>query len=582
MKLSDFCKLLCAGAVTLLPAGCSDDDIASSLPADGGAIGEANDVFSAAEWYPGGELGTTTNEQGCYENESPWITQNGMTQTFKEGENSFENNFTVATAPFSGLGPAWVRDGCLKCHPSYGHGWRQEEYRADGYGNGYLLVIYRQDADKSYNENGNAIAANAADSYITEVTGMPQTKAMSPFLPPIDEEQIDIQWLPATDEHGNRFPDGETYELIYPEVSIPLSAFNTDPKPAEGYQVRLESTIGMYGTGLIDAIDNDSLIAQYRHEASLGLPLNPSFWNGSDMAAGAWYGPANNAMWAAGGTPEPRIRRFTYTLSRGSLQDGPGANAIWNITNVSRSDRRAFYSTAAWAKAMSENDDVVKAIQAQGASPLSPLHPFYADGTEEGISRRVLEALSLTKTYDATTYARYHEMGFQDEMSDADYYKFMVWHRGLAVPQARDLDKAEVKRGKQLFHQIGCATCHRPSWTTGDDNYWRDAVVAGQGQLPRYAHQVIWPYSDFIQHRLDMKNDVRTGWCRTTPLWGRGLSLQNTGHEDRMHDCRARNEIEAIMWHGYSRRSDAYESTQRFYNLPKADRDAIVAFIRAI
>ena len=49
-----------------------------------------------------------------------------------------------------------------------------------------------------------------------------------------------------------------------------------------------------------------------------------------------------------------------------------------------------------------------------------------------------------------------------------------------------------------------------------------------------------------------------------------------------MHDCRARNEIEAIMWHGYSRRSDAYESTQRFYNLPKADRDAIVAFIRAI
>lgn len=582
MNLSDFCKLLCAGAVTLLPAACSDDDIASSLPADGGAIGEANDVFSAAEWYPGGELGTTTNEQGCYENESPWITQNGMTQIFKEGENSFENNFTIATAPFSGLGPAWVRDGCLKCHPSYGHGWRQEEYRADNYGNGYLLVIYRQDADKAYNENGNAIAANAADSYITEVTGMPQTKAMSPFLPPIDEEQIDIRWLPATDEHGNSFPDGETYELIYPEVSIPLSAFNTDPKPAEGYQVRLESTIGMYGTGLIDAIDNDSLIAQYHREATLGLPLNPSFWADGDMAAGAWYGPGNNAMWADGGTPEPRIRRFTYTLSRGSLQDGPGANAIWNITNVSRSDRRVFYATAAWAKAMSENDDVVKAIQAQGASPLSPLHPYYADGTEEGISQRVLEALSLTKTYDATTYTRYQEMGFKDEMSDADYYKFMVWHRGLAVPQARNLDKAEVKRGKQLFHQIGCATCHRPSWTTGDDNYWRDAVVAGQGQLPRYARQVIWPYSDFIQHRLDMKNDVRTGWCRTTPLWGRGLSLQNTGHEDRLHDCRARNEIEAIMWHGYSRRSDAYESAQRFYNLPKADRDAIVAFIRAI
>ena len=161
--------------------------------------------------------------------------------------------------------------------------------------------------------------------------------------------------------------------------------------------------------------------------------------------------------------------------------------------------------------------------------------------------------------------------------------RFLGIFMGLCgIVEYHHFGRKEVKRGKQLFHQIGCATCHRPSWTTGDDNYWRDAVVASQGELPRYARQVIWPYSDFIQHRLDMKNDVRTGWCRTTPLWGRGLSLQNTGHEDRMHDCRARNEIEAIMWHGYSRRSDAYESAQRFYNLPKADRDAIVAFIRAI
>ena len=36
------------------------------------------------------------------------------------------------------------------------------------------------------------------------------------------------------------------------------------------------------------------------------------------------------------------------------------------------------------------------------------------------------------------------------------------------------------------------------------------------------------------------------------------------------------------MWHGYSRESDAYTSTEAFYNLPKADRDAVVAFIEAI
>ena len=47
--------------------------------------------------------------------------------------------------------------------------------------------------------------------------------------------------------------DGEKYELIYPELNIPVEAFNTDPKPSN-LAFRLESTIGLYGTGLLDAI----------------------------------------------------------------------------------------------------------------------------------------------------------------------------------------------------------------------------------------------------------------------------------------------------------------------------------------
>lgn len=49
-----------------------------------------------------------------------------------------------------------------------------------------------------------------------------------------------------------------------------------------------------------------------------------------------------------------------------------------------------------------------------------------------------------------------------------------------------------------------------------------------------------------------------------------------------MHDCRARNEVEAIMWHAYDKRSHAYSSAEKFYNLPKADRDAVVMFLRSI
>ena len=237
-----------------------------------------------------------------------------------------------------------------------------DRYRANDQGNGYLLVIYHPTA--GVDGNGKKSDAN---SYITEVTGMPQTKAQSPFLPPIDEDGIHITWKKATDEHGNKFADGTTYDLEYPDITIDQDAFNTDPKPSN-YEVRLESTIGIYGTALIDAIDDDSLKAQYAHEAKY-VQLNPGMWAGNDWASSGWYTLADGTK---------HIKRFTYALTRASLQDGPGANAIWNITNVTRSDRHYLYTTAAWAKAMSENSDVIDYIQKYGKPAVSLMHPYYA------------------------------------------------------------------------------------------------------------------------------------------------------------------------------------------------------------
>jgi CxxC motif-containing protein (DUF1111 family) len=282
-------------------------------------------------------------------------------------------------------------------------------------------------------------------------------------------------------------------------------------------------------------------------------------------------------------------------MTRGSLQDGAGSNAIWNITNVTRSDRHWLYSTAAWAKAQSEDPEVISYIKQHGSSPTSMLYPYYADGSEEGIATRVNEILSCTSIGSKDTFEKYLLKGApyhgNEEMSDKQYYQFMVWHRGLAVPAARNLNDADVQRGKELFSEIGCANCHRPSWKTGSDNMWIDASIKSYAKsvgrdvssmLPKYANQTIWPYTDMVQHRLFMANDIRTGWCRTTPLWGRGLSRRLTGADDRLHDCRARGVVEAIMWHGYSKKSDAYRPVEKFYNLPKTDRDAIVKFIESI
>ena len=580
-------KIMMLGiAASSLLVSCSDDDKPSNenLVTEESAFGKGNDVFTASEWYPGGELGTTTN--ASYSAPTTPVSEMGLDASFKKGEDNFEHLYTFTEAPRKGLGPAWVRNSCIYCHPSYGHGKRMTRYRANDFGNGYLLVVYHP--VEAYTSDGVRYTTNAS-GYISEVTGMPQTKAMSPFKAPIDEEQIDLQWLEVKSMPSGlpmQFPDGESYSLIYPEITIPQTAFNTNPQPTN-YEVRLESTIGIYGTGLLDAIDTDDMKEQYQKESAF-VELNPNMWDkdANDWAAGAYYTLADG---------EKRIKKFTYAMTRASLQDGAGANAIWNITNVTRSDRHYLYSTPAWAKAMSEDDEVISYIQANGNDQTSLLYPYYADGTKEGISARVNEILSANNASKASTFEKYLLNGApyngEEEMSDRDYYDFMVWHRGLAVPAARNLDDATVQRGKTVFTQIGCTSCHRPSWKTKGDNYWVDNSIKAYASsigadansvLPQYPNQTIWPYTDMVQHRLFMENDIRTGWCRTTPLWGRGLSLLLTGAEDRLHDCRARNEIEAIMWHGYSKQSDAYASTVKFYNLSKEDRDAVVKFIQSI
>ena len=566
---------------------CSDDEQANpslgSLVEVNPALGQANEVFSAEEWYPGGELGTTEN--ASYSAAAPAVLNvAGMEESFNKGEDYFEHLYTITEAPRKGLGPSWTRNSCIACHPNYGHGKRQTQYRANIMGNGYLLVIYHPQA--GVDRNGNAYAAN---SYITEVTGMPQTQAMHPFKAPVDENQISIEWKEVSQMPSGlpmTFADGEQYALIYPEVTIPETAFHTDPIP-NNYEVRLESTIGIYGTGLLDAIDPDEMKQVYQEQAAQGAKLNPAIWDtaANDWAASAWYTLADG---------QKKIKKFTYAMTRASLQDGAGANAIWNITNVTRSDRHYLYTTKAWAKAMSQDEEVINYILANGNDKSSVLYPYWAS-TREEVAQKVNTLLGLNSNNDKQTFEQYFLQGApyngEEEMSNKDYYDFMVWHRGLAVPAARNLDRAEVKRGKQLFMQMGCASCHKPSWTTGDDNYWVDNCIKeyaaangkeAQSVLPRYPKQKIWPYTDMVQHRLFMANDIRTGWCRTTPLWGRGLSMRLTGASDRLHDCRARTVTEAIMWHAYSKESDAYWSAEQFYYLNKEDRDAVVAFIEAI
>lgn len=538
--------ITCLGCMTLLPA-CSDEEIKDepALKSD------------LPDWfYSGGELGTTLlSTTNVFEQPTAAVEIQGLYQSFKNGEALFEKPFMANhTGVRSGLGPVYIRTSCQHCHPNYGHGTRVPEgnFNTNGIGNGCLLVVYD----------------TATEAYVPWLAGMPQSHAVAPFKAPVDESKIKVRWIDATDNWNNRFDDGEQYSLQYPEVTMPEEAIyvvNRGYQLPGDYAVKLESTIGIYGTGLLDAITEDDILAQYRkEEADSYMPngLNPAFYSN-----GQWNSMYANSLQGDG---TKYVRRFTYALSRGPLQDAAGANAIWNITNVTRSDRRYHYLDAAgtYVKYSSEDPDVQAGFDSYIAR-VDPdhNHPAYWEGS---MKERITAYLT--------------DRNLDVEMTDDEYTDLMVWHRGLAVPAVRDIDNPDVLRGKELFSEIGCDYCHRPSWTTGADDVVDPALFFKGNELPRYPHQKIWPYTDMVQHKLLMANDIRGGWCRTTPLWGRGLHRKVTGSAtaDRMHDCRARTTLEAIMWHGYSPQSDARHSIELFRKLPKADRDAVIRFVDAI
>ena len=543
--------LLYAFGIMLL-AACSDNDdsITDVPPTDN----------NKPEWYyAGGELGTAyLTTANAFEQPAPAVEDAGMMQSFLNGEALFEKQFmSNNSGTRHGLGPVYIRTSCMHCHPGYGHGQRIPEgsFSTKDPGNGCLLVVYNPETN----------------AYVNWLAGMPQSHAVAPFKAPVDESKIQVKWLNAKDGWDNTFPDGETYELQYPEVTMPQEAIYVYNQGFDGlgnYEVRLESTIGIYGTGLLDAIDEKDIVAEWAKQEKDGYMrngLNTAFFEN-----GQWKSFYKNT---AQGNGKEYIRRFTYAMSRGPLLDGAGANAIWNITNVTRSDRRYHYLDAAgtYAEYSAKDKEVQEGFE-EYIAKVDPNkeHPSWWDGDMESRIKNYLTAKDL-----------------KVEMSDQEYIDLLIWHRGLAVPAVRDINNPAVQRGKEVFAQIGCDYCHRPSWTTGDDMV-EDPALFKSGmaalEMPRYPQQKIWPYTDMVQHKLHMANDIRTGWCRTTPLWGRGLHQKCTGSAtaDRLHDCRARTALEGIMWHGYSEQSDAYECIKKFRELPKDDRDAVCAFVDAI
>ena len=150
----------------------------------------------------------------------------------------------------------------------------------------------------------------------------------------------------------------------------------------------------------------------------------------------------------------------------------------------------------------------------------------------------------------------------------------LFYTRNLAVPVRRNVDNPIVLRGKKLFQEMECASCHTPHYVTSTSS--DDDHLGGQH---------IWPYTDMLLHDMgegladNRPEGAANGreW-RTPPLWGIGLTKVVNGHEFFLHDGRARGFLEAILWHG----GEATSSRDRFAALTKAQRDSLIAFLESL
>lgn len=163
--------------------------------------------------------------------------------------------------------------------------------------------------------------------------------------------------------------------------------------------------------------------------------------------------------------------------------------------------------------------------------------------------------------------------GGNPEISDENLDKVTLYSSTLAVPARRNHEDSDVLAGKFLFEKINCTACHLPKLQTGSHT------------IPALENQTIRPYTDLLLHDMgdelaDNRPDFKANgneW-RTPPLWGLGLIETVNGHTNLLHDGRAQNIEEAILWHG----GEAQKSKEDFMNLPLKKRQQLIDFLNSL
>ena len=154
-----------------------------------------------------------------------------------------------------------------------------------------------------------------------------------------------------------------------------------------------------------------------------------------------------------------------------------------------------------------------------------------------------------------------------DELDDIELFAdFMAFLAPPARVRDEHAAKGSTSYGGLLFTGVGCADCHVRS------------LRSGASSVAALRFRRFEPYSDFLLHDMGSLGDgIEQGEAtgremRTAPLWGLRFVTAF------LHDGRAPTVEDAILAHdGQGRRA-----RDRFASLPRGERAALVAFLRAL
>ncbi|WP_166923147.1 di-heme oxidoreductase family protein [Flavobacterium poyangense] len=187
-----------------------------------------------------------------------------------------------------------------------------------------------------------------------------------------------------------------------------------------------------------------------------------------------------------------------------------------------------------------------------------------------GITSGLFPNESGPKGVDLTTIPN----GGTPEITDSNLDRMAFYSSTLAVPARRNYTDQNVLKGKKTFETIGCTSCHIPKIQTGTTH-----------PITILRNQTIRPYTDLLLHDMgaglaDNATDFKASgseW-RTPPLWGIGLIKIVNGHTNLLHDGRAKNVEEAILWHG----GEGQKAKEKYKKLSATERENLLSFINSL